>query len=180
MQCIFFQRNVTCTVHCNRHILSAVNFHNRHTDDDRCTVEMCLLKFKKLHYFKKLLRSWPFQEIRITKVPSITDSGTPLVNDWNHVFPGTLADAWRSWLLNLAASAIIATAVTSGLCLKHNVVDRLEDSIQYCYLTTNYLIFGTLQRPPTNTSLQSSVIINIIIISWKILFIVDNVFKGFC
>ena len=57
MQCIFFQRNVTCTVHCNRHILSAVNFHNRHTDDDRCTVEMCLLKFKKLHYFKKLLRS---------------------------------------------------------------------------------------------------------------------------
>ena len=141
MQCIFFQRNVTCTVHCNRHILSAVNFHNHHTDDDRCTVEMCLLKFKKLHYFKKLLRSWPFQEIRITKVPSITDSGTPLVNDWNHVFPGTLADAWRSWLLNLAASAIIATAVTSGLCLKHNVVDRLEDSIQYCYLTINYLIF---------------------------------------
>ena len=33
----FFQRNVTYSVHCNRHVLSAVNFHNRHTDDDGCT-----------------------------------------------------------------------------------------------------------------------------------------------
>ena len=36
-----FQRNVTYTVHCNRYVLSAVNFHNRHTDDDGCTVETC-------------------------------------------------------------------------------------------------------------------------------------------
>ena len=33
----FFQLNVTYSVHCNRHVLSAVNFHNRHTDDDGCT-----------------------------------------------------------------------------------------------------------------------------------------------
>ena len=34
---IFFQRNVSYPVHCNRHVLSAVNFHNRHTDDDGFT-----------------------------------------------------------------------------------------------------------------------------------------------
>ena len=38
MQRIVFQRNVTYTVHCNRHVLSAVNFHNCRTDDDGCTV----------------------------------------------------------------------------------------------------------------------------------------------
>ena len=48
---LVFQRNVTYSVHCKRHVLSAVNFHNRHTDDDGCTVETCLLKFTKSRYF---------------------------------------------------------------------------------------------------------------------------------
>ena len=49
--CLVFQRNVTYSVHCKRHVLSAVNFHNRHTDDDGCIVETCLLKFTKSRYF---------------------------------------------------------------------------------------------------------------------------------
>ena len=37
---------------CNRHVLPLyLNFHNRHTDNDGSTVETCLLKFKKSHYF---------------------------------------------------------------------------------------------------------------------------------
>ena len=48
---LVFQRNVTYSVHCKRHVLSAVNFHNRHTDDDGCNVETCLLKFTKSRYF---------------------------------------------------------------------------------------------------------------------------------
>ena len=64
-----------------------------------------------------------------SSVPSITDSATPLVNEWNHVFPGTAEDACKSWLLNLAARAIMATAITSGLCLKHNEVDKLKNKI---------------------------------------------------
>ena len=39
-----FQPNVTYTAHCNRHFLSAVIFHNHHTDDVGCTIETCLLK----------------------------------------------------------------------------------------------------------------------------------------
>ena len=35
------------TVQCNRHILTAVDFHNCYTDDDGCNVETCLLKLKK-------------------------------------------------------------------------------------------------------------------------------------
>ena len=51
MQRIVFQRNVTYNVHCNRPVLSAVNFHNCHTHNNGCTVETYLLKLKKLHYF---------------------------------------------------------------------------------------------------------------------------------
>ena len=51
---IVFQHNVTYTAHCNRYVLSAVNFHNCHTDVDRCTVKTYLLKFKKSHYFLKI------------------------------------------------------------------------------------------------------------------------------
>ena len=49
-QRILFEGNVTYTAHRNRNVLSAVNFHNHHTDDGRCTVETCLKKFKKSHY----------------------------------------------------------------------------------------------------------------------------------
>ena len=42
MWSIVFQRNVTYTVHSDRHVLSGVNFHNRHTDDDGCTVAIFL------------------------------------------------------------------------------------------------------------------------------------------
>ena len=38
---LFLYAGVYCTVHCNRYVLPAVNFHNRHTDDDGCTVETC-------------------------------------------------------------------------------------------------------------------------------------------
>ena len=48
---LVFQRNVTYSVHCKGHVLSAVNFLNRHTDDDGCTVETCLLKITKSRYF---------------------------------------------------------------------------------------------------------------------------------
>ena len=68
--------------------------------------------------------------IKLLTVPSTIDSVTPLVNEWNQVFPGTAEAACKSWLLNLAARAIMATASTSGLCLKHNVVDKLKDSIK--------------------------------------------------
>ena len=43
------------TVQCNRHILTAVNFHNCYTDDDGCNVETCLLKLKKVALFLKII-----------------------------------------------------------------------------------------------------------------------------
>ena len=46
-----FQLNVTYSVHCNRHVLSAVNFHNRHTDDDGCTA--LILKISTLKVQRK-------------------------------------------------------------------------------------------------------------------------------
>ena len=61
----------------------------------------------------------------LKNLPSITDSVRPLVNEWNHVFPGAADDACKSWLLNFAASAIMATDITSGLYLKHSVIDKL-------------------------------------------------------
>ena len=50
------------------------------------------------------------------------------MKEWNHVFPGAAEDACRSWLLNFAANAIMATDITSGLYLKLSVVDKLKGS----------------------------------------------------
>lgn len=79
-----------------------------------------------------------------TEVPSITDSFTPFVKEWNHVFPGAADDACKSWLLNLAARAIMATAVTSGFCLKHSVVDKLKNRNWFDYYWLVSLLFTLL------------------------------------
>ena len=73
-----------------------------------------------MHHF------WSLKKLLSRKIPSITDSVRPLVNEWNHVFPGAAEDACRSWLLNFAANAIMATDITSGLYLKLSVVDKLK------------------------------------------------------
>ena len=84
------------------------------------------------------------QSERNTEVPSITDSFTPFVKEWNHVFPGAADDACKSWLLNLAARAIMATAVTSGFCLKHSVVDKLKNRNWFDYYWLVSLLFTLL------------------------------------